>query len=182
MVFAGFCLVAAISSTAFIKTISDKVLREAREAKKAAEDAKKTATGVESDAREAKQAAEDANKRASGLESAVEPIIAKETDLASDEQPTSLAMQTLPSLSENEEKVLRELCVGKALRTRTSVARKAKMLKPEVDKLVDSLKERGLVDYKMIPKADGGEMRRWFVTPAGRELVARLSPDTEVQG
>jgi len=36
LVFLGFCLVAAISSTAFIKTLSERVLQEAREAKKVA--------------------------------------------------------------------------------------------------------------------------------------------------
>src|SRR5262245_56110250 len=35
LVFAGFCLVAAISSRAFIQTLADRVLAEAREAKRA---------------------------------------------------------------------------------------------------------------------------------------------------
>ena len=36
LVFAGFCLVAAISSRAFIKTLSDRILKEATEAKEKA--------------------------------------------------------------------------------------------------------------------------------------------------
>src|SRR6266702_903718 len=36
LIFFGFCLIAAISSTAFIRTISDRVLREAKEARKVA--------------------------------------------------------------------------------------------------------------------------------------------------
>jgi hypothetical protein len=41
LVFLGFCLVASISSTAFIKTISDRVLKLAEEAKKTGREAKK---------------------------------------------------------------------------------------------------------------------------------------------
>jgi YLATT-like protein len=53
LVFSGFCLVAAISSRAFIRTLSDRVLNEAKEAKqearKAEETVKEIRTEIETD-------------------------------------------------------------------------------------------------------------------------------------
>jgi hypothetical protein len=40
-VFAGFCLIAAISSSAFIRTVSDRILKKAEEAKQIAENVQK---------------------------------------------------------------------------------------------------------------------------------------------
>jgi len=65
-VFAGFCLIAAISSRAFIKTISDKLLTEVKEAK--------------AEAKAAKEEAKEAKKEASEVRENVEPIIEKESE------------------------------------------------------------------------------------------------------
>src|SRR5437867_2893388 len=61
-VFAGFCLVAAISSRAFIRTLSDRVLREAKEAK---------------------EQAIQANANVAEVKLEIEPIVAKETETES---------------------------------------------------------------------------------------------------
>src|SRR5258708_6961427 len=70
LVFFGFCLVAAISSKAFIQSISKRVLDEAREAKKTAQ---------------------AASKKASEIQSAVEPIIEKETERESETNEAELS-------------------------------------------------------------------------------------------
>ena len=59
LVLLGFCLVAAISSTAFIRTLSDRILTEARQARRDAAEAK-------GDAAEVKEA--------------VQPLMVKETE------------------------------------------------------------------------------------------------------
>lgn len=54
LVFGAFCLLAAISSKAFIQTLTDKVLKEVKEARQDAMDAKQTASEVIAVAKEAK--------------------------------------------------------------------------------------------------------------------------------
>ena len=81
-VFAGFCLVAAISSKAFMRTISDRVLREVGEAKKDAKQAVETA-------QEAKGAAASAENKAVYAEASAEPA-AKPT-----EKETSISEELL---------------------------------------------------------------------------------------
>jgi DNA-binding MarR family transcriptional regulator len=62
LVFAGFCLIAAISSSAFIRTLSDKILKEVKEAKQSVKD----------------------------LKQEVEPVINKETEQDADEDLRNL--------------------------------------------------------------------------------------------
>jgi predicted transcriptional regulator len=154
LVFAGFCLIAAISSTAFIKTLSDRVLKEAQEAKKAAR---------------------SAEQKASAAQSAIAPIVAKET-----EEDEAGALSRAPAspastLSEKERKLLEKLSGGKLFRTRTSLAKEAGLIKPEVDQMMDNLKDKGLVDSKLLTDANGGKRRRWYITNKGREAITPIS-------
>lgn len=84
LVFAGFCLVAAISSKAFINTLSDKILQTAkeakivaREAKNESEKAKDTSETAQKTAAEAKENSADAQGSADSARNvalAVNPI------------------------------------------------------------------------------------------------------------
>lgn len=65
LVFGGFCLLAAISSRTFIQTLSDKILKEAREARRQADFATKQVKEVQS-------TAEDANAMIQATQDAVE--------------------------------------------------------------------------------------------------------------
>ena len=150
-VFAGFCLVAAISSSAFIKTLSDRILQEAREAKKVAH---------------------QADKKASETQSVIQPILDKETEGGSPDNSPVATKALTPSLNEKEVKLLQALANGKwVLRTRFGLAKDAGIPKPEVDELMDDFKKRGLVGYKWIVDRAGAKRKRWYITNEGRAAV-----------
>jgi hypothetical protein len=89
LVFVGFCLIGAISSTTFIKALPDRVLQEAKHAKKVAL---------------------QADHKASQAQAEIRPILEKETE---DEETLDSALpvaETLSQLTENERKVLAEPC------------------------------------------------------------------------
>src|SRR5262249_52011737 len=116
LVFTGFCLVAAISSRAFIKTLSDRILKEATEAKKKASAAEERAVSAEKRADEAQEKATQAKSEAGALAAA-----AAEPDSAETSPESKLSYVPL---SETERKVLSELAQGRyVLRTRSGVAR-----------------------------------------------------------
>jgi hypothetical protein len=151
LVFFGFCLIAAISSKAFIQSISRRVLEEAREAKKTAQ---------------------AASKKASEVQSAVEPILEKETERGSEEQTKATVVAAPPlQLNGDEWKILERLATGKLLRTRTGLARETGMSHEEVVRIADNLKEKDLVARKKIEKPDGALIHRWCITPTGRDAV-----------
>ena len=156
LVFAGFCLIAAISSKAFIKTLSERVLKDVEETKKRVEETKK-------EVEEAKKTALSAQEKASEAD----PIVQKNIE------PDLAALPVPASISENELKILQELVTGeKVYRTRTSVAKHIKLDKPEVDGIVDELKEKGLVDAKQLEDTSGAKRTRWYITPKGRAAIA----------
>jgi DNA-binding MarR family transcriptional regulator len=150
LVFFGFCLAAAISSKAFIESISKRVLDEAREAKKAA-----TA----------------ASQKASEVQSALDPIIEKETEAAPEAVAPSI-VAAMPNLEDQEWTVLSALANGdKALRTRTGLSKQTGIVKIEVDRIMDALRERNLVIRREMKKTDGTRIYRWCITTEGRDIV-----------
>jgi len=80
-VFAAFCLLAAISSKAFIQTLSDRVLKEAREARQQAKETKEMVNEVEESAEQAKSVARIAQDTARyGLGHRVSQKLASSSD------------------------------------------------------------------------------------------------------
>jgi len=84
LVFIGFCLIAGIASSAFIRSLSDRVLKEASEAKRLSKE----------------------------LSEAVMPILLRETEAAMDERGLSKGVEAAPRDSETSE-VLLALASGK---------------------------------------------------------------------
>jgi len=146
LIFLGFCLVAAISPTAFIRTISDRVLTEAQQAKVAAQAATAQVAQVQHD---------------------LQPIVAKETE--QDEPPapaasTSAVAAPAPQPSSDEERLLRALAEGNwALRSQSGLARELNLDRDEIGRLLDTLAQRGLVDKRATRNGI-----RWFITDQGR--------------
>lgn len=152
-VFLGFCLVAAISSTAFIKTLSDRILQEAKEAKKEAREAKK-------EARE--------------TQSVIQPLVEKVTE-EGEEDVTNTITATIPAViaEDQERNLLSSLSSGRwVLRTRTGLAKETGIPKPEVITILDNLRKRGLVDYKFLVGRPGEKKQRWYITNEGRAAIA----------
>jgi YLATT-like protein len=151
LVFTGFCLVAAISSTAFIKTLSDRILQEAREAKKVAR---------------------QADKKASDAQADVQLIVEKETEAETSSGPNAPLSASTITVSENEAKLLRSLATGRwVLRTRTGLAKETGINKPEVDSMMDELRSRQLVGHKYIAGRAGEKKKRWYITNEGRQAI-----------
>ena len=147
-VFAGFCLVAAISSRAFIRTLPDRVLREAKEAKEQALEAKAEVAEVQS---------------------SIEPIVEKETESESPSELVSAAAAE-PSLEADEKTVLQVLANGKyALRTLNGIAKETNLEKNKVGQLLHDLGKKSLVAMRLSDKG-----QRWFITAAGRAAVGGI--------
>ncbi|HEX8211703.1 MAG TPA: YEATS-associated helix-containing protein [Longimicrobium sp.] len=143
-VFAGFCLVAAISSKAFINTLSDRILREARETREEVREAKAELARVQT---------------------VLEPIVAKETE--SDAIPVEdqlVRLQTSVPNDSPEDRVLRALVPGRwTLRSASGIAKESEVSQAEAIRLLDGLVDRGLVGHRT-----GKNGPRWFMTENGR--------------
>jgi hypothetical protein len=149
LVFAGFCLIASISSKAFITTLSDRILNEAKAAKVAANEAKKEVEKVQ-------------------------PKVDALTDKATKFDPplAAAAMSTKETplrLDDNEEKVLRLL--GDEVytfRSMLGIARDTDITPEEVENILSELINKKLV-AKTLNK-DGIEL--FYLTRTGRATLA----------
>ena len=152
LVFLGFCLVAAISSKAFITTISDRILREVREAKDISVEAK---------------------KQSEKTADAVEPILDKESEPQNvGPQPDAQAEAVAaPELSEQEAGVLAALSSQKyTLRSASGVTRDSGLEdRALVVDTLDRLMAKGLVGLQQSKKGD-----LWFLTTGGRLVAGKL--------
>ena len=139
LILLGFCLVAAISSTAFIRTISDRVLTEAKQARVAAQ----TATA-----------------QVAQVHEEIQPIVAKETE--QDDAATLAGSGAAPT--KNEDSILRALASGRwTLRSQSGLAKETHLDSGEVARVLHDLGQRGLVEKR--PTKNG---TRWFITEQGR--------------
>lgn len=150
-VFAGFCLIAAISSRTFIQSISDRILRVAREARETAEAAKKQA------------------------EQAVDSITEPEPEEEPASQVQALAAgESAPAVhvSDGGTKILRALRDrGYTLQSMGGLARGTDLQNQEVIDELNKLNTDGLV--RMVPIYKKGKDRiRWMITPAGRDNIS----------
>jgi hypothetical protein len=143
-VLAGFCLVASISARAFIRTISERVLQEARSAKKKAEDAQEQAI------------------KAMAI---VAPLVEEETpkDVAATAPEGEGALEV--ALSDDERSILTAMIRSSfIMRSVSGLAKDTGLEKARVNELLSSLIAKGLVAQGL---GSGGNPR-WYATTAGR--------------
>jgi Na+-transporting NADH:ubiquinone oxidoreductase subunit NqrC len=147
LVLAGFCLVAAISSRAFISSMTDRVLQEAKEARKEAKEAKENAA----DAKSAVDAV---------LDEASEPD-EKETEVVA---RVDRARADAPQLSNDEAAVLRTMRDSKyPMRALSGIWREANIEEQAALEALRSLKAKELVELRNTSKG----FTKWFLTAAG---------------
>jgi hypothetical protein len=153
LVFAGFCLVAAISSTAFIRTLSDRILSEAKAARKEAGEAKIEAAQAKDDVLE--------------VQATIDPIVDKETEPEpAPDQNAALALSG--GLSENERKILDAFARSKYThRTLGGLSRDTGIEKEEIEILLQDLVSKGLVG-----KRESKNGLRWFITQKGLHIAS----------
>jgi YLATT-like protein len=148
LVFAGFCLVAAISSSAFIQTLSDRILKEAKAARKQAEEAKAEAV--------------EAKVQVAEVQADVTPIINKTTEPEPAAERAAGA-ESARELSDEERKVLSEFARSRySRRSLRGLSADTHIRADELETLLGGLLSKGLVD-----KDESINGIRWFMTPEG---------------
>ena len=164
LIFAGFCLIAATSSQAFIQSLSDRILREARDTAKAADE-------------KAEAAQEQVEQVA---ESLAEPEEEEEEAVARFGR-AAMAAQPLPALDKEATQILRELKKGEwVLRSRSGLAGRTGLSKTVVTVKLEELLKAGLVRRIPIERKGGKIRTRWAITPGGRQ--AALAAPAENSG
>jgi outer membrane murein-binding lipoprotein Lpp len=169
-VLAGFCLVAAVSSRAFIQSVSEKVLQKVRNLGNRVEEAENKVEKVENKAEEAKEQAAEAKEQAAELtELVVDPRTEDETpeELLNDSSMTKLT--ATPELSNDERAVLRTM-VGNSylLRSITGMAKDSGLEKAKVNAAITSL-----IAKKLVTQRTSGQ-HRWYATSLGRKIAENL--------
>ena len=150
-VVAAFCLVAAVSARAFIQTISDRVLQQAREA-----------------TRRAEAAEEKVERAAEQVEEMTEGLSEGEVDA---DAAVAEAAQPGPELDPDSVKLMIAMNDSTFYRRSTSgLVSETKIARPAALRLLANLAEKGLVE-KATSKKDGTP--RWRITSSGRTLVLR---------
>lgn len=144
-VLAGFCLVAAVSSRAFIQSISERVIRELKETRDVAEDAK---------------------EQAAVAVAAAAPLV--EADTAETIAATAEAVPAL-QLTANEAKIARSLATSSySMRSLSGIAKDTGLDRSTVNATLTSLIEKG-----MLGQGRNSEGKpRWYLTPAARTHIA----------
>lgn len=143
-VLAGFCLVAAVSSRAFIRSLSERVLQQVKSAEKVATEAKAEAADAKAAVAPLIEAEDSADTLASLMSS-------KDASTESDERAVLKAM-TNSSFS---------------LRSITGLAKDSGLQKATVNSALSSLIGKGLVSQAQSSKGQP----RWFATPEGRAVA-----------
>ncbi|HLA36749.1 MAG TPA: YEATS-associated helix-containing protein [Rhodocyclaceae bacterium] len=152
-VLAGFCLVAAASSRAFIRSLSERILQEARAANRKADEAKEQA--AEAQATVAPLVEDDVP---TSVVSVAEESAAREV-IARSEAPRI-------ELSELERKVLKAMAdSGFSMRSMTGIARDSAMSRVHVSTTLNSLIAKGLV---LQGKSSSSDQPRWSLSSVGR--------------
>lgn len=148
LVLAGFCLIAAISSSAFIQTLSDRVLNEARAARKEAEEAK-------ADAAQAKDEVAE-------VQATVDPIINKETE---PEPAVEGAARTgsANGLSDKEKSILNAF--ARSEYTHRSLRGLSKDTGIHEDDLANMLTD--LMAKDLVRQRESITGPKWYMTPQG---------------
>jgi hypothetical protein len=151
-VLAGFCLVAAASSRAFIRSLSDRVLQEVRAANRKADEA-------------IEQAAEAQAAVAPLVEDEQPGTVRKSSDEGTARDIGSQAVGNEPDLSDEEKKVLRAMAASRfSLRSITGIADESDLDKAKVGLALSSLSAKQLVNQAKISKS--GESR-WSLSSIG---------------
>lgn len=151
LIFAGFCIVAAISSTAFIHTLSDRILAEAKDARKVAERAKAEAI--------------EAKEEILEVQTSIDSIVRKETEEEPFEKASSLGVDD--HLSDAEIKVLDAFLQSHyAHRSISGLAQNTGIDRKEISNILSNLVTKGLVGRST---SDNGI--RWYITEQGRALL-----------
>lgn len=145
-IFFGFCLIAAISSKNFIRTLTDKIIRETRETK-----------------REVEAAKEDINE----IQTVVSPLVEAETPET--ELPTNkkAAVKHSKPLSADEKKILKALTTSRyTLRSMHGLSNETGIGREKISQILPSL-----IEKRWATKIQGKKGIRWGITVEGTRYI-----------
>ena len=146
LVIAGFCLVASMSAKTFIKSVSERVLRKAENAKKLAGEAKHEISQAQAVLDRLKEP--EGERTAEKMESTLEE-----------------------SLSENDYRILKALSKGPyVLRTSSGIAQERGI--ENSDRVLAKLKDLGLTGTISMTGPDGKDRTYWYITGTGVAVLA----------
>ncbi len=147
-VFAGFCLLAAIASKAMIQTLTQRVLREAQEAR---------------------GKAQEASKEVESLKQEIIPIIEKETEPESPDS-SPFKIEAFGLVGEEPKLIIKSLGNSKySRRTTKGIQKETGVPLNKVTETLDRLEANGLaVSFRM----DTGS--RWGLTMKGRDVFRSM--------
>lgn len=150
-VLAGFCLVAAVSSRAFIRTISDKVLQEVRNIKKKAD---------------------EAQVEAADAKATVAPLIEMETNdnIIKEASGKVSFIETQNELDEDEKLVLKAFLNSNfIMRSLSGIAKDTELNKSRVNILFGTLIQKGYIQQR-----DSDKGPKWYLSATGRETAVKM--------
>jgi hypothetical protein len=152
-VLAGFCLVAAVSSRAFMRSMSDRVLQ---------------------DISLAKQKAEEAKRQASEVKDLIAPIVEDDHGAEPASHAEVAAASAGAQLTDPERAALHAITHGtKSFRSLAGLSEEARLDKEEAHRAVSSLVSRGLAAH-----GEGTNGRpRWYATSLGRIASSVLAAE-----
>ncbi len=143
LVFTGFCLVAAISSRAFIQTLTDRILNEVKETK---------------------QRVETTQNEIEKVKSTVEPLAEKETETEVGEGLTHV--KNLVGMDPNKKKILESLTKKYTFRSLSGIASDTQMNTEEINTCLNNLIKEGMIGQAYRKKGI-----RWYITESGRRAI-----------
>ncbi len=157
LVFAGMCLVAAVSSKAFIQTLSARVLQEVKEAK---------------------QQAQQATEKVDNVTANIEPMVVRQTEHDPSAEVAALAPNANLLDEENKGVLLAFSKRSFILRTRSGLTMDAGIDKSKIDQVLAHLVELGLVGVRTLDH----DKQRWFITESGQRMAAAIALGIEPSG
>lgn len=160
-VFAGFCLVAALSARAFLDTVSRQVMRDVSQAKARAQRAEDTANRADEKATIASDLIQET------VEDEISDIPAAMQ--AAEDLP---ANTLLPKITSSEHRALNAM-TKMSFRTATGISQDAGVPRNQVGELLDQLATKGLIERTTSPKTGGP---RWRITPIGIRTLNATKP------
>jgi hypothetical protein len=161
LIFAGLCLVAALTARNFLDSLSKRVLRDLDKVNDKADEALRKSETADNKATRAEQTTEVVAEALD--EQAAEPVVRSKGIDPGDTGLESAFVGAPPAVNATERQVLQSL-THMTFRTATGVAKDVGVPRSQIGELLDSLAERGLAAPAKSPTTNGA---RWKITAAG---------------
>lgn len=157
LIFAGLCVLAAVSARRFISSVTERLLQRVDEVERTAAHAEKTAEQAKAEVQEGEEADDPKAPRPLGIDQMAR-------------LPRELESGTI-TLSPDERNALQAL-TSKTYRTRTGVAEDSGISRTRISEVLDDLYAKKLAVPTKSPKTGG---MRWIITKAGEAALQQES-------